>query len=901
MIGGMRWAVLLAATLALQVPVKVDPDLGISETLAHARAARIANLRYDLAFTIPAARSEPLAARETVRFTLHDTADAVVLDFAPDRSGFLKRVEVNGVETEVRQVNGHLIVPAASFRAGENAIAVEFNAGDASLNRSDDFLYTIFVPARAHLAFPCFDQPDLKARWSLALDAPDGWQVLGNGAELERQTDAWRTRVRFAQTAPIATYLFAFAAGKFSVEQGERNGRTFRMFHRETDAAKVARNRDAIFDLHAAALKWLEDYTGIPYPFGKFDFFLVPAFQFGGMEHPGAIFYNANGLMLDESATQEQMLGRASVISHETSHMWFGDLVTMKWFNDVWMKEVFANYMAAKIVNPSFPHVNHDLRFLLDYYPQAYGVDRTAGTNEIRQPLANLNDAGTLYGAIIYQKAPIVMRQLETLMGAEAFRDGLREYLRKYSYGNATWTDLITMLDDRTPEDLAAFSRAWVEERGRPVIRTDTRFSNGRIARLSFTQQDPYPDRGLTWNQRFTVAAGAQTVTAIPVQLNAARVDVMAARGVPAAFVLPNGGGIAYGEIHLDPASLSWLMQHLGQASTGGDRRASGGASAQRGGESEWPPPSGVILDELTRGSAWVTLWDAVLDGEVKPDAFAQLALKALPLETNELNVSRVLSYGRDDYWRYTAPEARLRLAPRLETVLRAGLDAAKTQTLKSVWFSALRDMAQTKDTIDWLTRVWRHDEKIPGLTLSETDDIRLAEELAVRGVSDAATIVDEQFARTKNPDRKAQFAFVRPALSASQAERDAWFASLADVANRRHEPWVLEGLRYLHHPLRADASEKYIADSLMLLREIQRTGDIFFPKRWMDATLSGHRSPAAASIVRAFVDRLPPQYPLPLRRVILSSADDLFRAAKVPAPTAGRATPRPEDHKDPE
>ena len=127
------------------------------------------------------------------------------------------------------------------------------------------------------------------------------------------------------------------------------------MFHRETDAAKVARNREAIFDLHAAALDWLEKYTAIPYPFGKFDFLLVPAFQFGGMEHPGAIFYNANGLLLDESATQDQMLGRASVIAHETAHMWFGDLVTMQWFNDVWMKEVFANYMAAKIVNPAFP------------------------------------------------------------------------------------------------------------------------------------------------------------------------------------------------------------------------------------------------------------------------------------------------------------------------------------------------------------------------------------------------------------------------------------------------------------------------------------------------------------------------------------------------------------------
>ena len=856
------WSLAAAAAGTQQPMAKHDPDLGISEELARERAARVSNLRYDLAFTVPAARSQPVGGRALIRFTLASAAEPLVLDYLPDRAGILRTVMANSVTTAIRQVNGHVIIPAAALHAGENSLELDFNAGDASLNRSDDFLYTIFVPARAHLAFPCFDQPDLKARWSLAVDVPDGWQVLGNGAELERTSDEGRTRVRFSGTQPISTYLFAFAAGKFSIEQAERNGRTFRMFHRETDAAKVARNREAIFDLHAAALDWLEKYTAIPYPFGKFDFLLVPAFQFGGMEHPGAIFYNANGLLLDESATQDQMLGRASVIAHETAHMWFGDLVTMRWFSDVWMKEVFANHMAAKIVNPAFPTLNHDLRYLVDYYPSAYGVDRTAGTNEIRQPLKNLNEAGTLYGAIIYQKAPIVMRQLETLVGPDGFRDGLRDYLKGHAFANATWPDLIALLDGRTPEDLAAWSRAWVEERGRPAIKTELSISDGKIRRLAFTQHDPYPRRGLLWNQRITVAVGGHAsvnaqpsrvdVKLIPVQLNAARVEVTAARGLPAEFVLPNGGGIAYGEFHLDETSLAWLTANL---------------------------PS--IDDELTRGSAWVTLYDAMLDAEVTPDAFLSLALRALPLETNELNISRILSYLREAYWRYSPPAVRARLATQVELVLRLGLDGAAAPSLKSTWFSALRDTAQTPATVEWLTRVWKEEEKVPGLTLSETDFIRLAQDLAVRDVAGASGMLDRQAERIKNPDRKAQFAFVRPAISTDAAEREKWFAALADVANRRREPWVLEGLRYLHHPLRAAASEKYIEPSLLLLREIQRTGDIFFPKRWMDATLSGHQSATAAATVRAFVDHLPPEFPERLRRVILSSADDLFRASK--------------------
>jgi aminopeptidase N len=142
-------------------------------------------------------------------------------------------------------------------------------------------------------------------------------------------------------------------------------------------------------------LDFLEDYTGIPFSLEKFDFVLIPSFQYNGMEHPGSVLYRASSVLLDESATQAQLLRRASLIAHETAHMWFGDLVTMRWFNDVWMKEVFANFMAAKIINPSFPELNHDLRFLMAHYPGAYAVDRSAGANPIRQPPSKQANSNT--------------------------------------------------------------------------------------------------------------------------------------------------------------------------------------------------------------------------------------------------------------------------------------------------------------------------------------------------------------------------------------------------------------------------------------------------------------------------------------------------------------------------
>ncbi|MEQ1869102.1 MAG: M1 family aminopeptidase [Vicinamibacterales bacterium] len=835
-----------------------DRDLfepGVSQSLAEARAARVSDVHYRLLFRIPHTRSERITGHAIIDFALADTRAPLALDFSPSGTPVVTVTAVNGETSPTIFRNGHIVLQPSALRAGHNRVEVEFEAGDTPLNRNDDFLYTIFVPARAHEAFPVFDQPDLKARWTLSLEVPDGWATLANGAETARESVNGRTRVSFAETAPIASYLFAFAAGKFQIDTATRNGRTFRMFHRETDTQKVARNRDAIFDLHAAALDWMERYTAIPYPFGKFDFLLVPAFQFGGMEHPGAVFYNSAGLMLDESATQNQQLERASTISHETAHMWFGDLVTMRWFTDVWMKEVFANFMAAKIVNPSFPGINHALRFLHAHYPAAYDVDRTLGTNAIRQPLDNLKNAGALYGAIIYQKAPIVMRQLETLVGEVPFRDGLREYLRSYAFGNASWPDLISLLDAKSPDDLAAWSHAWVEEAGRPIVRTSLASANGRITSLTLTQSDPYPARGLNWTQDVQVTLGYDMAErAVPIRLHGQQTDLGAARGLPTPrYVLVNGGGRAYGELHLDRESLLWLSTHTPE-----------------------------ITDALTRGSAWLTLWDAVLSGELKAATFFDLVLDALPKETDELNMQRVLGMLGQTFWIFISPEERATRAASMERVLRAQLGAADTVSRRSAYFSALRNVASTPDTVTWLTRVWRREVTVDGLPLAENDFIVLAEELVVREVPGWKALLDEQIVRTLNPDRKARLQFVAPALSADPAERDRFFASLSTLANRRREPWVLDGLHYLHHPLRSAKSVKYLRPSLDLLQDIQQTGDIFFPTRWMGTTLAGHRSVEAANIVWAFLREAGNNYPDRLRRTILTAGDDLFRASGV-------------------
>jgi len=829
---------------------------GVSAELAQARQRQITDLRYGFALTIPAQRDAPIQGVADLHFTFRESWRPLVIDFV-NPGERVNEVRVGGQLVEYQATDDHIVIAPEDLSDGATTVTVHFTAGDESLNRNRDFLYTLFVPDRARFALPVFDQPDLKARVTLTLTVPEGWVAVGNGAEATGATGA-RT-YRFVETEPIPTYLIAFAAGRFRIEEAERNGRRMRMFHRETDAARVARNRDAIFDLHAAALAWLEEYTGIPYPFGKFDFVAVPSFQYGGMEHPGSVFYRAASLFLEPTATQTEELGRASLIAHETAHMWFGDLVTMRWFNDVWMKEVFANFMAAKIVNPSFPEVNHELRFLLAHYPAAYAVDRTAGANPIRQELGNLNEAGSLYGAIIYQKAPIVMRQLEQRVGTDAFRDGLRTYLERYRFGTATWPDLIAVLNPLTRDDLDAWSDVWVESARRPIVTTSLQIGGDTVAQVGWSQHDP-DSLGLLWPQRLNPTfVYADTIRRFALDLTRRRAMLPGARGAPSPlFVLANGDGLPYGRFVPDSLSMSGLVQHLP-----------------------------TVSDEIVRAAGWLTLWDAMLEGRLPPMTLLDVALRLLASESSELTDQRVLGDLRDLYWRFLTPVTRQTVAPGLETFLWTQLVRAPTRSLKATYLNAYRDVALTPAALGRLERLWSGAARIRDLPLAERDLTALAQQLAVREVSGSAQILRVQLSRVTDPDRRARFEFVMPALSSDSTIRDAFFASLADPANREHEPWVLEAVGFLHHPLRAERAERYILPSLDMLEEIQRTGDIFFPLGWLNATLDGHNTPSAAGMVRGFLGDHP-QLPAPLRGKLLQAADELYRSAGIVFGTAG-------------
>ena len=828
------------------------PESGVSQTYAQERADLLSEVVYDLDLTIPGSQSAPVEGAMTIRFTAKNAEQDVYLDFRQP-SDFLVSLSLNGDSLVAEVVNDHILLPKGSLKVGDNTATLAFRVGDLSLNRNPDYLYTLFVPDRASTAIPLFDQPDIKAKYRLSMDIPENWEGMANGPLESTEIKEGRKHLQFGDTKPFSTYVLAFTAGDFKKKTSTRKGREMTMLFRESDTEKVERNTDEIFDLHAASIDWMEEYTGIEMPFQKFDFALLPGFQYGGMEHIGAIFYRESSLMLDEDATETRRLGRASLIAHETAHMWFGDMVTMQWFNDVWLKEVFANFMAAKIVNPSFPEINHELRFRFAHQPSAYSEDRSEGSHPIQQELDNLKNAGTLYGRIIYQKAPVVMRQLETLVGEETFREGLQEYLQAFAYGNATWDDLINILDAKSDLDLKSWSEVWVKAPHMPVYELSIEESSGESPAQLMIKAQPNPATGQYWSQQTEVAffyadevikktvtlSGEETTVGFPDRTDA-----------PAA-ILPNASAIAYGYFQLDTASRYYL---LGNTTS--------------------------FDDPLLRGASRMALEEAMLRGDLPTVALYNSFFAALFQESEPLNRQHLLGRLGQLYWRYASDEERLARATDLESAIWSLLSTSDDASAKSAYWGTYVNVALTPEALDRLEAIWSGEVEAP-VRLNEARLSSLAHNLAIKRPDRAEDILTELPTRIKNADRLRRLAFIRPALSSDAAERDAFFESLKDSENRAVEPWVGEAVGYLHHPLRAESALKYIWPSLELMEEIQATGDIFFPRQWIGATLSGHNSPEAAQVVRDFLIENP-DFSYRLKNKVLMAADPVFRSAEL-------------------
>ena len=787
----LAWFSLLAGAT---VPV-VD---GVSRELAVYRAAHISQIYYDLSFTVPDEKSKPVYFEEMILFDWSGDED-LQIDFQGDATQLYRELMVNDTVVETVLINEHIIIPASCLVQGENSIVLGGYSGDKALNRSDDYLYTLFVPDHARSVFPCFDQPDLKAVFSLKLELPEGWVSISNNTQ-----------------KPIPTYLFSFTAGQFQVKHDIRDGRLLTALYRETDSAKVAQ-LPIVFDQVALSLRWMEDYTGIPYPFEHYGFVVLPGYQFGGMEHPGCIQFNDRRIFLGSEPTPDEEMSRLNLIAHETAHMWFGDLVTMRWFDDVWTKEVFANFMADKIAREQFPDLDHDLAFIKAHYPAAMSVDRTQGTHPIQQPLENLNKAGLLYGNIIYHKAPIMMSKLEKEKGAENLRDGLRSYLNRYAYGNATWDDLIVELDRFAPEHSAqSFSDVWVKQKGMPVIKAAILMHDA----LQVSQSDSY-GRNLVWKQGFSIGYVDENgqFCQHPIYMQD---DELLLSNLYSKSVFLNSNAEGYGQFELNRDGVTMMSN-------------------------SWKT---MADNDITRYAAVMNLYENFHLGNISAGDLARVLLEFLTHEKNEQIASTTCSY-MGDMIACLERKERSSVEQRL-------FQLAQQHNLLSVRQTLLRQLsliAVSPEVVDKLYDYW---EKQSATALNNRDYMRMAYHLAIMRPDQWQQILDVQRGRLKNEDQRREFDFISRACNPDTEAQQQLFNELLQAENRRVEPWARDMLELLNDPTREPLSNRYLIPGLDALEDVQRTGDIFFPGYWLSGLLSGHKSEGAKQVVRQWIDAHP-------------------------------------------
>ena len=838
---------------------------GVSRALATARAAQIRDVRYALSFDL----TERDSSRGTVtaRFRVVKRGD-VILDFRGQRLG---RVEVNGSALTSPHFNGaHLSIPAQSIVVGENVVTMSFvariAAAGASIIRYRDatdgaeYLYTLLVPADANQLFPCFDQPDLKARVSLRLRAPANWRLLANGPEVSSPAaDGQAAEHQFLETEPISTYLIAFAAGPWATVTSSSSKRPITMYVRKSRAAEA--EGDSIIVANDVAARWLEGYFARPFPFRKLDVLLAPAFPFGGMEHPGAIFYNEERFIFRERPTLTQRLGRTATIYHEVAHQWFGDLVTMRWFDDLWLKEGFATYMAAKMQASLDTASGAWKSFYLRNKPLAYAVDATRGTTPVWQTLENLDQAKSNYGAIVYNKAPSVLKQLDYLVGPDAFQRGLRRFLAAHAYGNATWRDLLSAIGAESRRSLDRWGREYILRPGMPVIEQTVRVTADGQPRVLLRQTPAQTLSGKgPWPIRTSVIVGQPDgrLVRLRVTLDSdSTVVALPAGTATPTFVYANADDYAYALVLPDERTVKWLEENISS-----------------------------VKDSFLRAMLWGALWDLVREARLDPARFSALALRELPTEPDEQVVAGVLGRVGRAIVAYLPAERRDSALATVEKLLRRGsADPDRPYGIRKSYLDTYIRVAGTPSAVAQLDALLDSTEAA-GAPLRAPTRWAIVTALIERKAPSAERRLEREARADSGSEGKRRAFVAAAARSDAEVKKDYFRRYFADES--LNEDWVTASLDGFNSVRQSELTRPYLIPALDSLRWIQANRRIFFLGSWLTSFLDGQTSAESLTAVDRFLSDHA-DLPRDLREKTLQAEDELARTVRIRGVTGTR------------
>jgi len=677
----------------------------LTESYARFRKSQVSNPAYHLRVELTE-DSAVFRGEVGIDFELATgNQSALTIDFD---NGTLLSINVNGTPLDSGYTQWFISIPAAALQDGRNRIDIRYErpyASDgAGLHRFIDpenaevYLYTNFEPYDANRWFPHFDQPNLKAPLTLEVTAPASWQVIANTRETAADAADGRKHWVFPPTPAISSYVYAMHTGPFRVWEDTAGSIPLRLFARSAVADYV--DTAEWFEPTRKSFDFFQRYFDIPYPFGKYDQVIVPDFNAGAMENVAAVTFSERYLSRGVRSTAQKR-SLASVIAHEMAHMWFGDLVTMDWWDGLWLNESFATYMANLALEASGDFDNVWDSFYTGSKLSAYATDELVTTHPIQLEVATTADAFTNFDGITYGKGGSVLKQLPYFIGAENFRLGVSNYLKRHSWGNTRLEDFVGALAEASGQDLTQWQQEWLYSSGLNTVQADFRCADGQISSLRLLQY--VPDVGaadkVLRSQRTQVGLyrytdGAMVAGAtLPVTYSGAVTWVPEAVGQPCPdLVLPNEADWAYMKIKLDPVSLDTARTRIS-----------------------------AIANPTTRLMLWQSLWDSVHDANLSVTDYVEFVLQNAAAEQDD-NVLRHLTGTLGSAFAYLAAfGGNEALQADIEAFAREqALAAAPGSDVQKVWFDTLLARSFTPAGLDYLLDLLDGRASLEGLPLDQ-------------------------------------------------------------------------------------------------------------------------------------------------------------------------------------
>ena len=797
-------------------------DLGVekhqlSRTQAERRFAQISDVDYNLTFHL--SQKETYAGSSQINFNVKNTSGDLRVDF---HDGDVTKVLLNNQEIPLNYNKVYLRIPKEHLIKGANQLTIDFtrkfstngNGFHRFVDPEDQriYTYTNLEPYAANQVFPCFDQPDLKATYKMTVNAPSRWKVItsvyADKVERNKGNKTWY----FPQSQRFSTYIWSLHAGEYYMWKDESGSVPLRLFARQS-LAKNVKVQDW-FPVTQQGLKFFNEYFDYPYPYKKYDQVIVPEFNFGAMENVGAVTFRESFVHRGQKSRKNRR-DLANVIMHEMAHMWFGNLVTMKWWNDLWLNESFANYMAflASYKATEFKEA------WIDFHSDkawAYWEDQLPTTHPIEAVVPNTQQAFANFDGITYGKGASSLKQLSFLIGDINFRNGLRKYFKKHAGGNTLLKDFIAALQSTTSVNLKAWQKEWLQTSSVNIVESKIKCEHGKIKDLTI-HQSALPGFSKLRSHKTKIAffkkenESLKLSNTLKTTIKGDETELEDTKGfICPDLIFPNYEDYAYLKAHFDKDSLVTLQKQIGS-----------------------------VEDVFLRELLWRSTWDMVRDGKFNIVNYTQMLVSHLEKE-NDPTILRFLTRRTlNSSLSYLPQESELQkkffsdATTSLENIVWNKLRKAPAGSeLQKALYTAFVSTASSTTALNQLKKLLDGKIRLTKLTIDQDKRWGILIKLSAKKFPRVQSLIKKEARRDKSDNGKTRL-MIAQAIYPDYENKIQWVKDLKDkdkkisydkfrMISRNLFPWYQEELQKKYR-------ERFYSD----LKQVESQREVHFAKEF--------------------------------------------------------------------